>query len=623
MNVLLEIPQPIAGLILTEWMDVVEVGRLDSAFCNRQQRPAFQNTAYLSGTAYHARLYAGEEYEKLARWSVLRQATLDSVQFTAMFQNNRDVRVKLLQTSGPSIQNVSFCWNKISTDSSSSILDVRMWCPNVTEVEFACQYWVGNKTSEWDNALVQLLAGSEKLRSLTIQSIRFTTAELAHILAACGSALVRLKLVNCLGKQEPLPEQVAIPSLEELLISRHCVPAATMHAIAQNCKSLRKLRVFEKSSGNGLEESCVEELLRGCPLLAEIDAEFYHQRRVRAELRLELIRRSNMTCLSLPFAGVDRDMALSIVAVCPKLTSVRVRGDWATDAFLAECAQHCPQLRSIHVDDSTTVTNQGVVALAHSGSLLQEVSLSGCVNVGDGALAALGHHCPSLHTINLAECDAITDAGIQALTRPGSRLKDIDVEGCTKLGDAALLSIAQHCPRLRTLHEPESLTVTDASVVALAQNCRKLKNLDVNNCLNVTMESVRALAQHSTALRRLSIPYQRQRMPAFARGHHIHFTIGGQEEDRMHKDDDDYYNPWNHDRSDFNSPDPAADDSEGAGGEPSDAEGTVGSGQRAHGWAWAIRQRWIKVVKNKGAQDKTSVYSDSSESTNGTGSDLD
>jgi hypothetical protein len=87
MNVLLEIPQPIAGLILTEWMDVVEVGRLDSAFCNRQQRPAFRNTAYLSGTAYHARLYAGEEYEKLARWSILRQAKLDSVQFTALFQN--------------------------------------------------------------------------------------------------------------------------------------------------------------------------------------------------------------------------------------------------------------------------------------------------------------------------------------------------------------------------------------------------------------------------------------------------------------------------------------------------------------------------------------------------------
>jgi hypothetical protein len=542
-NVLLDIPQPIAGSILTEWLDVVHVVFLDSAFTNRQLRPTYLKTAYMGGLVYSTRSYKSDEFEKLVNWSILRGTMMDNVQLTDSLQKNHELRGRFLRKSGAAIRHVAFTAHKVSSASYLSIKDVKEWCPNVVELEFHCKnQWAGDRTSLWEDAISDFLASSTKLRSLTIDKVTFATEDLERILTNCSTSVEKLKLTKCIG---PLPAQVAISSLEELVIVQNEITAATMHAIAQNCRSLRTLRVFEKSTGDGLRDECVKDLLQGCPLLKETDVEFAGG--LCHKLRVELAKRRRFTELSFwdghnpseaRWKDVDADLAQGILAVSPNLTSLTLDGGWVTDAVLKVCAEHCPLLTDASFCSCTTITCEGVASLAHPGSLLQNVHISYCPTVGNGALSAIGQNCRNLHTVDLRECSAVTDSGIETLTKLDGGLREINIANCTQLGDIALLSIAQHCPRLRTLQAPQSPTVTDASITALAQQCRKLKDLNIGECRGITMEGVRALAQHCTALRRLKIPalFRKETQPVFPRGRHMHLTLSYTWEEKHQED---------------------------------------------------------------------------------------
>jgi hypothetical protein len=531
-NVLLDMPQPVARSILTEWLVVANVVSLDSAFTSKQLRPAYLNSAYLGELVYCVRLFKSNEFEKLVNWIILKGAKMDNLRLSASLLNNHELRQRFLRTSGASIRHVAFTANNVSSNSYLSIVDVEEWCPNGDEFEFHCKnQWMGDRTSVWDDAMSDFLASSTKLRSLTVDKVTFTTQELAHILANCSPSIAKLKLTKCIGS---LPAQIAIPSLEELVIVHNEIPAATMHAISQNCRSLRTLRLFEKSTGDGLRDECVQAVLQGCTLLKGTDVEYAHG--LGDELRVELVKRRDFTELSLSgtqimadkrWSGTDAALAQGMLAVCPSLSALALFGGWVTDAVLKVCAQHCPLLRDVELVWSASITSEGVAALAHADSQLRKVRFDGCPLVGDSALAAIGQNCRNLHTIRLTNVSAITNGGIQALTRHGSRLRSIDIAECAQLGDDALLSIAQHCPRLRTLQAPQNPTVTDASITALAQQCTKLKDLNIGECRGITMEGVRALAQDCNVLRRLKIPalFRKETQPAFPRGRHMHLSL--------------------------------------------------------------------------------------------------
>jgi hypothetical protein len=447
-NVLLDMPQPVARSILTEWLVVANVVSLDSAFTSKQLRPAYLNSAYLGELVYCVRSFKCNEFEKLVNWSILKGAKMDNLRLSASLLNNHELRQRFLRTSGASIRHVAFTANNVSSNSYLSIVDVEEWCPNVDEFEFHCKnQWMGDRTSVWDDAMSDFLASSTKLRSLTVDKVTFTTQELAHILANCSPSIAKLKLTKCIGS---LPAQIAIPSLEELVIVHNEIPAATMHAISQNCRSLRTLRLFEKSTGDGLRDECVQAVLQGCTLLKGTDVEYAHG--LGDELRVELVKRRDFTELSLSgtqimadkrWSGTDAALAQGMSAVCPSLSALALFGGWVTDAVLKVCAQHCPLLRDVELVWSASITSEGVAALAHADSQLRKVRFDGCPLVGDSALAAIGQNCRNLHTIRLTNVSAITDGGIQALIRHGSGLRSINIAECGQLGDIALLSIAQ------------------------------------------------------------------------------------------------------------------------------------------------------------------------------------
>jgi hypothetical protein len=97
----------------------------------------------------------------------------------------------------------------------------------------------------------------------------------------------------------------------------------------------------------------VGALLQGCPLLRETDHEYAGG--ISDDLRVELARRLRLTSTDFKhWTNRCSYLAQEVLKVSPNLTSVRF---WirTSDATLAVCAQHCPQLQELNLSGTRRV----------------------------------------------------------------------------------------------------------------------------------------------------------------------------------------------------------------------------------------------------------------------------
>jgi hypothetical protein len=190
-----------------------------------------------------------------------------------------------------------------------------------------------------------------------------------------------------------LPREVAIYSLTWLDIRDCLVAESTMIAIGDNCSVLYKLQVFSSRTFrprlHGVTAAGVRELLRGCPLLQDTDAEYAID--IDTKLRVELIGRYCYTYLNIGrgWYGVSSEFADGVLAVCPALATFDCSyQSWPTDATLAVCAKHCPLLAYLNISGCSRITSPGFVAFVRATHSLKTIVLYQCPQLGDEALLA-------------------------------------------------------------------------------------------------------------------------------------------------------------------------------------------------------------------------------------------
>jgi hypothetical protein len=221
----------------------------------------------------------------------------------------------------------------------------------------------------------------------------------------------------------------------------------------------------------------VRAVLQGCPLLRDTDVE--EAGGISSELRLELTRRRCFTDLRLDrWKDLIEELTLEILKVSPSLTSLNCKSlVELTDAVLVVCAQHCPLLESITLEDCTWMTNDGVQVLASClGSKLREVRLGSHIQLSDEAVLAVAQHCPRLEQVS---CPRLTL-------------------------NATVVKLAKACPRLTHVYLCDT-KVSDAGLTALATHCVHLKEVYLYDCWGVTMYGVRSLAAHCKHLTKLAL----------------------------------------------------------------------------------------------------------------------
>ncbi|KAK3532345.1 hypothetical protein QTP86_016026 [Hemibagrus guttatus] len=122
------------------------------------------------------------------------------------------------------------------------------------------------------------------------------------------------------------------------------------------------------------------------------------------------------------------------------------------DASMKTFAQNCRNIEHLNLNGCTKITDSTCISLSKFCSKLRHLDLTSCVSITNHALKALSEGCRVLENLNLSWCDQITHDGIEALSRGCTSLKALLLRGCTQLDDAALKHLQKHCLELVTIN---------------------------------------------------------------------------------------------------------------------------------------------------------------------------
>lgn len=98
--VLFEVPESLAHTVLRLWLDLVDVGRLDSAVCSSAVREKFLALAFTAPVTYLNDLANPCNSSRLISWSELRGALLDGVRIPGGFTNYEGLLTSFILRSG-------------------------------------------------------------------------------------------------------------------------------------------------------------------------------------------------------------------------------------------------------------------------------------------------------------------------------------------------------------------------------------------------------------------------------------------------------------------------------------------------------------------------------------------
>lgn len=512
--------------LLCEWVSFSDIGNLDSAYCSRCTRARFLSAAYSkekiysipkSGKSVTVEVdywFAGdmrqscdfipsmdsfeeETCNAIFSWSIKRGARLHFLMVTDMLIHNTECRKMYLEVSGTAIHWLVMPSNHESYPecSTDTLLDVAASCPNITGVildadDVPSLDYVGH------GVYPALTEACSSLRYLSMMHVTVTTEVLAAALAYCRS-LTYLELFGCKGLGY-VPEEVALPTLRYLSLTRTPVPEETGLAIARHCALLHTLWAFEET---GLTDASVRAIAHGCPLLKNTDYQRHLSPDISTEAMVELFKSTRIAKLDFfDWDAATPALAEAVLRASPGLASISFDfSEWLTDEVLALCALHRRTLTTLNLRECSAITEVGLGALVSSMCALRVLSMPYCDSVGPDALDAIAAHCPELQVFYCFR--HATSAG--------------------------LIQLALKCPLLHSVHLSRVEAADDTAVEALARHCPLLKIVSLQGCARVTMYGVCALAEHCALLERLDLPghLAGEKGPVFRSGHKLKIQI--------------------------------------------------------------------------------------------------
>uniref|UniRef100_A0A8C4VXZ8 F-box and leucine rich repeat protein 2 n=1 Tax=Gopherus evgoodei TaxID=1825980 RepID=A0A8C4VXZ8_9SAUR len=171
------------------------------------------------------------------------------------------------------------------------------------------------------------------------------------------------------------------------------------------------------------------------------------------------------------------------------------------DSALKTFAQNCRNIEHLNLNGCTKITDSTCYSLSKFCSKLKHLDLTSCVSITNSSLKGLSEGCRNLEHLNLSWCDQITKDGIEALVKGCSGLKALFLRGCTQLEDEALKHIQNHCHELVILNLQSCTQISDEGIVKICRGCHKLQSLCVSGCSNLTDASLTALGLNCPRLK--------------------------------------------------------------------------------------------------------------------------
>ena len=171
-----------------------------------------------------------------------------------------------------------------------------------------------------------------------------------------------------------------------------------------------------------------------------------------------------------------------------------------TDEGLITIAKHCPQLRSIGLDE-LPITDAGLKELTVLCPLIDCLSLAGNELITDAGLNFVTKNFKELRSLDLSDCN-VTDLSLQYLTlHSASTLEDLYLVGVEQVRVDVLVHFLRQCQQLRYLVLDCDIDSYCADIVPHMKHLKGLLTFGIlsDDCLCL-------IARHCKKLRMLGIP---------------------------------------------------------------------------------------------------------------------
>jgi hypothetical protein len=491
MCLLFKLPEMVAVSVLVSWVGVKDLGRLDSAMCNKMARKPFlklvSQPAFVIQNPWRD---SDEPSDVFVTWIMRRFVTVSALSITDSLLRSRSERQKYLKHCGKHVHSVDVRFVPGDGENCAELFrDLCENCPNVSGA--VCDEDLPPA------AQAHIAAHWKQLADLTTE-VGVAGQEFVSLGENCQS-LGKLTLWGSSEASHHVPVaffEVVSPHLSDLTAGDLLLPEH-YKALANRCYDLKKLTVRD----GALNDEALIAVAAGCRALHWL--RMYDVADVTDAGLVAIAHNGALTTLFVDGCNNITDAGLqTATAYCPLLQCVSLAGcTQLTNDTLIALGQHCHHLRTLNIS-YTDVTDGGLEATAAGCPLLEELSMATCASLTDVALFALGQHCHNLRKLHTDETD-VTHAGLAAVAAGCPLLEELTASESAETG-SAIEAIAKNCPRLRKLRARDT-DVSPGAVLALAECCPLLEDLYLCYSKRVGDVEITALARGCPRLKWLTI----------------------------------------------------------------------------------------------------------------------
>ena len=409
---LLSLPSCLCSSIFSQWLELDDVGKLDSAYCNKDTRVLLLKAFNCDETAFEVVHFACDSFWE---WVVLRKIQLSKIVF--LYPPDHIIRKKVLDQTGKHLKEIELTDQE---DTSCMFADIAHCCPNLDKLVLTYTALNGSlrsiflacgkltqvcidtcypfKATFLKGVICPNIKTCEIYGDVSDEEFGELVGAFPNLLAlSCGGTEVamragigkdRTKLIALqLYDLENITDEsfvaivAACPSLQVIDFGKcPLLTNVSVSAVALHCKALRVVHAEENIN---FDDTALITLVDNCLHLETID--IFKCSRI-TDIGLQYIAKKCTHLKSLNIGGYTINVTafIEIVKCCPLLSYLWIAETNVTDEELIAIAQHCKYLEKINISSNESLTAEGIFALANHCTNLKIVVISAnCTVVND------------------------------------------------------------------------------------------------------------------------------------------------------------------------------------------------------------------------------------------------
>jgi hypothetical protein len=410
---------PLFGEIITKWLLLSDVSRLDRACAAAATRTQYLfAVASSTATVPDPKIKVASRFAEFLQWVSKRRLLIQdlivpSLLADVLYGGGSDL------VPGSSLSRLRI----LNMEQCHDLAD-QTFTPLVQSCLLLRDVSIGSKgVPSWltDSSLAALSRCS-RLHSLKAENNSFITHTGLNAMSQGCRGLRKLQLLNCARIGDAALQAVATncPRLQELCLrDNFLVTTAGLENLLRKCLEMKVLNLVRcKAALPGAEE---------------------------APLDLHCLRYSGTEMCPRPgvaqFAGRCRNLVALELRNVRELTTVHI------DAMRLSV----PSLRTLRLDAGHSPASSDLNKLLSHCTALTDLEIHS-PQVTAAVLQSAVEACRGLASLDVSWCDNLTDAALQALTPGGRALRHLSVKGARHVTERGVRSVITHCRALESVN---------------------------------------------------------------------------------------------------------------------------------------------------------------------------